>query len=710
MSPSAPDIVESMVGGARVVRIAGEINERFDPRAIIQGPAASIVVFDLDQLVRISSFGLSQWVLALEGLTADYYCFVRVRPAIVDQFNMVRAFAQRGELVSLYAPFRCPRCDEVVSLLVDLRRDFALLEALDFPPLRCARCQETTELDELPDLYFRYVRSMPPPQPPPAAAAAIDGKPAGASSGFHIEKDVAGVVTAFRVSGVLDEPRYFRRKADGVDGLVAVELSGVTGATEAGLTGLAGFLGELSQGAALARIPAPMVEPVARMFQRFPLEPAIRVVSVSLPFRCGACQRDLVIEMNAPEVRAAATGSSGAPTCPVCRSTLAAAFPPAVLEGARRLPFGAPPEAIARYLSSHAELYPGEDSLVTSAMANPRNLLVGRYQVLGVLGEGGMGEVFLVRHLGPEGFSKKLVLKRVKRSRLDDPTSAEMFLDEARIAARLSHPNAVQVFGLERIGSEYFMVMEYVEGIDLARALAITAQAGIVWPVQVACRVVAGICAGLHAAHMWIDEAGRPAPIVHRDVSPDNVLISARGEVKVADFGIASEGRAGEADEFRGKVGYAAPELLRGAPSHPSVDIYAAGAILYELLTLRHFRPGDREQAAQRAFAPVPRIAPVRVDLPAGLEAIYLRAVDPAPERRYPSVADMGGDLERVVQDLADRSQGDFVAFLGRVVALSLPHHTTMTSARSEALEWTDDPGEAVTVAEPVRGRRPRPS
>jgi hypothetical protein len=306
-----------------------------------------VVVFDLDQLVRISSFGVSQWVLALEGLTADYYCFVRLRPSIVDQFNMVRAFAQCGELVSLYTPFRCPRCDEVISVR----------------------------------------RSRLPP------------------------------------------------------------------------------------GAFRARITPPMIEPVARMFQQHRLEPAVRVASVSLPFHCGVCQRDLVIEMDGQETQAVASGSSGGPSCPICRSGLTPAVPAPILERERRLPFAVPPEAIARYLRAHSELGPGDDSLAT-AMANPRNLLVGRYQVLGVLGEGGMGEVFLVRHLGPEGFSKKLVLKRIKRSRIDDPSSADMLLDEARIAARLAHPNAVQVFGLERIGTEYFIAMEYVEGIDLARALA----------------------------------------------------------------------------------------------------------------------------------------------------------------------------------------------------------------------------------------------
>lgn len=697
-----------MVGGARVVRISGEINEKFDPRAIIHGPAAAIVVFDLDGLVRISSYGLAQWVLALEALAADYYCFVRVRPPIVDQFNMVRTFGGRGELVSLYAPFRCPGCDQVLSVLIDLRRDFARLAALDFPPIGCARCRQVAELDELPDLYFRHVRSMPPPRPPPAAAAAIDGTPVAGAQSFRIEKEVAGPVTCFRLSGVLDEPRAFRRASDGVEGLVAVDLAALGGVTDAGLGGLAGFLAELGQEAFLARVNAAGVEPIARMFRQHGLAPAVQVASLSLPFGCEACRRELAIELDGSQVRGLASGSPP-PSCPTCRSALEPAFGQTLLQAAHRLPFGAPPEAIDRYLRSHAEPSAGEDSL-SSALANPRNLLVGRYQVLGVLGQGGMGEIFLVRQVGPEGFSKKLVLKRIKRSRADDARSAEMFLEEARIAARLSHQNAVQVFGLERIGTEYFMLMEYVEGIDLSRALALSVESDTVWPVQVACRVVAGICAGLHAAHTTIDEAGRPAPIVHRDVSPDNVLVSARGEVKVADFGIASMARAADPDGFRGKLGYAAPELLLGAAAHPSADIYSAGAILFELLTRHRFRPGDRHEAAERAAGPPPRIAPLRADLPPQLEAIYLHAVDPVPERRYATADDLAHDLEVVIQDLADRSQSDHIAFLARLVALSLPRETTLTTGRSERLEWTDSDAEAITAAEPVRARRPRPT
>ncbi|HEU5057915.1 MAG TPA: serine/threonine-protein kinase [Kofleriaceae bacterium] len=709
MGGSAPDVVESVVGGARVVRIAGEINEKFDPRSIAHGPAAAIVVFDLEGLVRISSYGLSQWVLALEGLGADYYCFVRVQPPIVDQFNMVRTFGGRGELVTFYAPFRCPACDEVVNLLIDLRHDFARLEMLDFERVWCPRCGGAAELDELPDLYFRHVRSMPPPQPPAAAAAAIDGKPVAGAPSFHIEKEVAGGVTSFRLTGVIEEPRSFRRKADGVDGLVVVDLAGVSGASASGLDGLAGFLRALGQDAFLARVPAPLIEPVALMFERHRLEATVAVASVVVPLRCPACDRDARVEMEGDEALALAAGAPPGRACPRCGTALDAAAARPVLEAGRRLPFDAPPEPIERSLRAHAG-GAGEDSLA-AVLANPRNLLLGRYQVLGVLGEGGMGEIFLVRQLGPEGFSKKLVLKRVKRSRIDDAHSSDMLLEEARIAAQLSHPNVVQAVGLERIGTEYFMVMEYVEGIDLARALALSAEADIVWPVQVACRVVAAICAGLHAAHTWIDEQGRPAPIVHRDVSPDNVLVSAKGEVKVADFGIASVGRGSDGETFRGKVGYAAPELFLGAPPRPAADVYAAGAILFELLARTRFRPGDRRQAAARAALPPPRLAPLRADVPAQLELVYLRAVEPAPARRYARADDLARDLEIVLQELEDRSQTDYVAFLARLVALSLPRHTTMTAGRSERLQWTEPVGaEAATVAEPARARRPRPT
>ncbi len=707
MRRPAPEIVQSMVGGVSLVRISGEINESFDHRTITAGPAASIVVFDLDGVVRVSSYGLSQWVLALEGLVADYYCFVRVRPPIVDQFNMVRAFAQRGELISLYAPFRCPSCDQVVEQLIDLRRDFALIETMDFPPVECPKCKVETELDELPEMYFRHVRAMPRPQPPAAAAAAIDGKKGAATRNFHIQKDVSGMVTAFWLNGVLDEPRYFRRAADGVDGLVVVELSAITSVNDHGLAGMSRFLRDLPQGAVLARAGATMIEPLSRMFAYGGLE-SVRVVSISLPFVCRVCRRSVVIELHANEARTLATGDAHGPRCPTCRGALEVSASPRVVELARRLPFGVAVEPIERYLRAHPELSAGDDAL-GAALANPRNLLVGKYQIIGALGEGGMGEVFLVRQFGPEGFTKKMVLKRVKRHMRDDPASAEMFLEEARIAARLSHPNAVQAFSLERIGHEYFMAMELIDGVDLARALRASREAGIMWPVTVACRLVAAICAGLHAAHTAVDELGRPAPIIHRDVSPDNVLISTKGEVKVTDFGIASAGAASEADAFRGKLGYCAPELLHGAVSSRQLDIYGAGAILFEALTLERFRPDPEQDTLLRASAPPPLITPLRADVPARLEQIYLRAVDPVPERRHATADELARELEEVIRDADTRGRTDFVAFLARQVALSGPVDQTLTGRPSESLHWTqEDSSESVTQAQPIRVRRRR--
>jgi len=667
------------VGGVRVLRVSGELNEQFDLSLIAAHSPARIVVFDLDGLTRVTSYGLAQWVSALDKLVAEYYCFIRVRTAIVDQFNLVRAFSQRGELISMYAPFRCPRCDAVTNLLIDLRRDFAMVESFDLPEVPCSRCKTLAQFEELPELYFQHVRSMPRPQPPVAASAVIDGKVVPASRRFQLRKEVETPVTVFWLSGVIDERRYFRRIANGVEGLVVAEFSSVEGASDDGLRGLADFLAELPQGALIGRVTAPLIEPLTRMFRRHRLPPSVRLVSTCLPFHCAACSRSTLIELNARQLRAVSSASEKAPRCSMCDERLTIDVSKEALEMVVALPFGEAPEPVDRYLRAHPEFVVATEDPMRTALANPRQFLVGKYQVLRSLGGGGMGEVFLVRHVGPEGFSKELVLKRLRRDRVEDPAAAAMLLNEARLAARLSHPNAIQVFGLERIGAEYFMVMEYLRGVDLAHALTAMEASGLTWPFEVACRVVYEICAGLQAAHTCTDDEGRPAPIVHRDVSPANVLISARGEVKLTDFGIASAEPTTMGSGFQGKPAYAAPEQLAGQSTDHRVDLYSAGVILYELVTLSRFTSTDRDRALDRTQEPAPHMATRRPDVPPRLERIYQRAVQPDPDLRYVSAAELAGDLDRIIDDLGG-SRAAFASFMARVVGLCAPPEVTIES------------------------------
>jgi serine/threonine-protein kinase len=211
-----------------------------------------------------------------------------------------------------------------------------------------------------------------------------------------------------------------------------------------------------------------------------------------------------------------------------------------------------------------------------------------RYELQGRLGTGGMAEVWLARASGPSGFEKQVVVKRILPQLAGDPTVEALFKAEARIAARLDHPNLLQVFdfGQEPDGS-LVMVMELIDGASL-RSVVRAAVRGQRLDPRLIAKLMAQVCEGLHAAHELRDEKGTPLNLVHRDISPENILLARSGAVKVADFGIARierEVQLTTVDTFRGKIGYASPEQIMGERVTRQADVWAIGVTMFELLT-----------------------------------------------------------------------------------------------------------------------------
>ncbi|MBM4377172.1 MAG: serine/threonine protein kinase, partial [Deltaproteobacteria bacterium] len=201
------------------------------------------------------------------------------------------------------------------------------------------------------------------------------------------------------------------------------------------------------------------------------------------------------------------------------------------------------------------------------------------------LGAGGMAEVFLAKKRGAEGTFKQLVLKRILPEHVRARRFRLMFVEEAQLATRLNHPNIVQVYDLAHHGDDLLLAMEYVEGLDLARLVRASRRRGTPLPAWVAAHIVAEVAKGLHYAHERKDEGGLPLAIVHRDVSPQNVLLASNGAVKIADFGIASANLFREEQGvLKGKTAYMSPEQARGDKVDRRSDIYALGVILFELL------------------------------------------------------------------------------------------------------------------------------
>lgn len=291
----------------------------------------------------------------------------------------------------------------------------------------------------------------------------------------------------------------------------------------------------------------------------------------------------------------------------------------------------------------------------------PASLEIAGLEILGPLASGGMGDVMLARHHGAHGFEKLVAVKTIRSDLAAVAHVRAMFLDEARLVARLHHPSIAQVIDCGDTGEVMYLVMEYVAGVSLATILD---QYGPLSPVFAA-RVVADVCHGLHYAHELRDAEGQLLGVVHRDVSPDNVLLTFEGHVKILDFGIAwTRDRltpATEAGQIKGKPLYMAPEQLLGGRIDRRTDVHGAGLLLFELLT--NTRPFERSSEIATAMATVEEAAPSvrsrRPDVPAELDAIILRALSKDPEERFPDARAMATALEKLIEVLGGASLPD---------------------------------------------------
>jgi serine/threonine-protein kinase len=236
--------------------------------------------------------------------------------------------------------------------------------------------------------------------------------------------------------------------------------------------------------------------------------------------------------------------------------------------------------------------------------ANTPLLRVGRYEVISHLATGGMAQIYLARQTGLGSFERHVVLKTIVRERATDQRFVTMFLDEAKLAATLNHQNVAQVYEVDHADGAYFMAMEYVHGENARAILETTIRRGWTIPLELALMIVGGAAAGLHHAHERRAKGGQPLNIVHRDVSPANIMVGFDGSVKVLDFGIAkAEERATKTlgGAIKGKYGYMSPEQCKGQPIDRRSDIFALGIVLYELTTLRRaFKGNDDFETMKR--------------------------------------------------------------------------------------------------------------
>jgi serine/threonine protein kinase len=272
------------------------------------------------------------------------------------------------------------------------------------------------------------------------------------------------------------------------------------------------------------------------------------------------------------------------------------------------------------------------------------------------LADGGMAQVLLARATGIEGFERHVVLKRIHEDRAKDPTFVKMFLDEARLAGALHHTNIVQVHDIGEQGGEYFFAMEYVHGEDLRKLLMTLSEKHAQIPLAHVVTIIMAAASALHYAHELCGSDRKPIGLVHRDVSPANILVGYDGTVKVVDFGIAKAAlRSTEtiSGMLKGKVAYMAPEQCSGKPVDRRSDVFALGVVLYELTTVRRLFKGDNDFLTMTAIVQgnIPKPSKHREDLPAELERIILKALSQEPGDRFQTAEEMRAALDQFAAD-----------------------------------------------------------
>ncbi len=280
---------------------------------------------------------------------------------------------------------------------------------------------------------------------------------------------------------------------------------------------------------------------------------------------------------------------------------------------------------------------------------------VGTYAIVRRLAIGGMAEIFLAKQRAVGGFERLVVLKRILSDYASDPSFVDSFLNEARVAAQLNHPNIVQIIDFGVVQSTYFIAMEYLRGYDLATVLRAARDAKTQLPLDVALTVLRDVLSALEYAHNASDVNGQPLGLVHRDVTPSNIFLTQSGPTKVVDFGIAKATQASEAAQgktktgsVKGKLGYISPEQLKGLPLTRSVDVFACAIVAHELLTLRNPFRGDTEYAtlANVMKGEVAPLQTLRPEISDALQRVVLRALSADPAARYAGAGEMLAALE----------------------------------------------------------------
>ncbi|QRK05478.1 protein kinase [Archangium violaceum] len=648
------------VGTINHVRIAGVIDETF-PLTSSSPDLGGLIIVDLGQVERISSFGVRRWIEFASKLPPGGIALyvVNAPPVMVDQLNMVEGFAGVMRVLSVLAPYTCRACGEDRLRLVDLQADAPIIAEGRAPEHSCPVCAGKLEFADLPSEFFDYARRQQFGTVDPVVMRYLRATTPSAPSSLTahlkiVQDDITYITLASELKGDLN----VRRLASGLEGRVAFDFSHVTKVEPEAVPKLEQVLSTAAQGAkvVLCRVPPPVLSALARFTKQL----TARIGTLWLPCECRNCghehhQRALASEYLA-KLRANASPER---ECPICGGTARLPSIPQLVPLLSRSSLveqpledleALEPRALSQYLFGSTNVDPNVKGGSTDIS---NSISATKLQIIRRLGQGGMAEVFLAKQVGVKGFEKFVVMKKILPQFAENGEFVDMLFAEARANARLTHPNVVQTFDVGMNDGVAYILMEYVRGPDLKKLMNELRRKGLALPIEHALRIVAETAAGLHYAHSYVDPAGVPHPVVHRDVSPHNVLISLDGAIKLSDFGIAKvQGEENtQAGVLKGKISYISPEAAAGRPLDARNDVFALGVVLFELLTGQLPFKRDHDAATLSAIVrePAPVPSQLKPNIPQDVSDLILRALVKDPARRTPSAAAMREEIEAVM-------------------------------------------------------------
>ncbi|MBN1204359.1 MAG: protein kinase [Myxococcaceae bacterium] len=655
-------ISRSRVGSITHVRVSGVIDETF-PLTSSSPELTGIVIVDLGAVDRISSFGVRKWIEFVSklppGAISVYVAFAP--PVVVDQLNMVEGFAGVSRVLTVLAPYTCKTCGEDRLRAVNLMEEAAVINENRAPEHNCPVCSNPLEFADLPGEFFGYMRRQNLGTVDPVVMRYlrlfVAAEPLDLPSHLKVVQDD---ITYITLASVIRGDLNVRRLASGLEGRAAFDFSHVAKVELEGVLKLEQVLETASKGAQvlLCRVPPSVLSPLAKSGKALPA----KIHTLWLPYECQNCGQMHHQRLHAATFLQQLRQNEGQELpCVVCGGASRLSSIPHLAQFLARVPLTdklmpdvevLESKSTTQFLmaavnaDAHANTHTGHTDISGSHGGS-------KLQIIRRLGQGGMAEVFLAKQVGVKGFEKFLVMKKILQQFAENPEFVDMLFAEARANARLTHPNIVQTFDVGVTDGVAYILMEYVRGPDLKRLINELRRKGLALPMEHALRIVAETSAGLHYAHSYVDPAGNAHPVVHRDVSPHNVLISLDGAIKLSDFGIAKvQGEDHtQAGVLKGKISYISPEAAAGRALDARNDVFALGVVLFELLTGQLPFRRDHDAATLNAIVrePAPVPSQLKPSIPQDVSDLILRALVKDPARRTPSAAAMREEIEAVM-------------------------------------------------------------